>query len=238
MKDGWRKPTDDGGWWKMKDTVSVGSFSADFCPLSTNYVPTLGVSAACSLHNKQVYSLYSQAQIIICLKLCTKHTLCVHHCTHKVCLCQRQRDRPESERELWRFRLQIQTEWTDRQKDKVKIGQNDILVQIKKWIRSFCQLMSLANKMISKKFECKQCDFKTSQRGSLWQHNKSAHEGVKFLCQQCDYKASQKSNLLTHIKSKHEGVKFPCDQCNYKATQKAHLSKHIKSKHEGMIKKA
>ena len=37
----------------MKDTVSVGSFSADFCPLSTNYVPTLSASAACSPHNKQ-----------------------------------------------------------------------------------------------------------------------------------------------------------------------------------------
>ena len=36
----------------MKDTVSVGSFSADFCPLSTNYVPTLSASAACSPHNK------------------------------------------------------------------------------------------------------------------------------------------------------------------------------------------
>ena len=48
----------------MKDTVRrVGSFSADFCPLSANYVPTLGVSAACSPHNKQVYSHYSQAPL-------------------------------------------------------------------------------------------------------------------------------------------------------------------------------
>ncbi len=47
----------------MKDTVGVGSFSADFCPLSANYVPTLAVSAACSPHNKQVYSHYSQASL-------------------------------------------------------------------------------------------------------------------------------------------------------------------------------
>lgn len=46
----------------MKDTVSVGSFSADFCPLSTNYVSTLSASAACSPHNKQAaFSLESSS---------------------------------------------------------------------------------------------------------------------------------------------------------------------------------
>ena len=52
--------------------------------------------------------------------------------------------------------------------------------------------------MISK-YNCKQCDFKTSGRGSLWYHNKTVHEVVEFPCHQCDFKATMKYNLNSHI---------------------------------------
>ena len=71
------------------------------------------------------------------------------------------------------------------------------------------------------------CDYEATERGSLFKHKKSKHDGVKFPCHQCDYKATQKGNLLTHIKSINEGLMFPCDQCDFKGRCKAYLSKHL-----------
>ena len=82
------------------------------------------------------------------------------------------------------------------------------------------------------KFSCSQCEFKATEKGSLFRHSKSKHEGVKFPCGQCDYKATQKGSLSRHIK--HEGVKFPCGQCDYKATDKGRLLTHIKLIHKGV----
>ena len=41
--------------------------------------------------------------------------------------------------------------------------------------------------------------------------------GHMYQCNQCDYKASLKGTLSRHKKSIHEGIKFPCAQCDYKA---------------------
>ena len=84
------------------------------------------------------------------------------------------------------------------------------------------------------KFECDQCHKTYLGPGSLHNHKKSAHEGVKYTCDQCDYQFTQKGDLNRHIQYKHEGIKYACDQCDYQATQQNHLTVHIQAKHEGI----
>merc|ERR1719342_1913567 len=80
-------------------------------------------------------------------------------------------------------------------------------------------------------YPCYKCDKQFSYRRSLYQHNKSSHEGIKFSCSKCGYKATTKQTLVIHIQSIHEGLKFPCNMCEYKATQKHHLFRHKKNIH-------
>ena len=87
---------------------------------------------------------------------------------------------------------------------------------------------------INNRFDCAECHKTYSSNANLYNHRKSAHEGVKYACDQCEYQATKQSHLNTHIQSKHEGVKYACDQCDYQATQKGSLTLHIQSKHEGV----
>ena len=59
--------------------------------------------------------------------------------------------------------------------------------------------------MVLTSHQCLQCDYKSSQQGTLQRHIKLVHEGKKFQCPQCEHKATQKGNLWSHIKSVHEG---------------------------------
>ena len=86
------------------------------------------------------------------------------------------------------------------------------------------------------RYSCRICNFQTIYRGSLVQHQKSAHEAIKYPCKECDYQATQKGHLSQHQKSAHKGIKYPCKECNYQATQKGHLNRHQKSAHEATRK--
>ena len=66
--------------------------------------------------------------------------------------------------------------------------------------------------------QCPECGAGFTRKGSMMEHYRSKHEGIKYPCNQCDYQATTQSNLQTHIQSKHEGIKYPCNQCDYKAT--------------------
>ena len=79
--------------------------------------------------------------------------------------------------------------------------------------------------------QCPECGAGFTRKGSMMEHYRSKHEGIKYPCNQCDYQATTQSNLQTHIQSKHEGIKYPCNQCDYQATHKSSLRRHIKSKH-------
>ena len=61
-----------------------------------------------------------------------------------------------------------------------------------------------------KAFKCKNCDYKTTQKGHLKKHIESVHEGIKpankFKCNICDYETVQNSKLKKHINSVHEGI--------------------------------
>ena len=59
-------------------------------------------------------------------------------------------------------------------------------------------------------------------------HVRSVHNDLWFECKDCNFKASQKSNLKTHIQIHHEGmVHYRCDQCSYKASKKQNFDKHM-----------
>ena len=77
------------------------------------------------------------------------------------------------------------------------------------------------------KFQCPQCEYKASEKGSLKKHIKSIHEGQKFPCPHCEYKAAAKRSLPAHIKSIHEGQKFQCPHCELKATFRVNLQRHM-----------
>ena len=62
-----------------------------------------------------------------------------------------------------------------------------------------------------RKNPCDQCDYKATNRGTLFTPVKSKHEGVRYPCDQCEFIGSTKSFLHSHKMSKHEGVKYPCD---------------------------
>ena len=73
-------------------------------------------------------------------------------------------------------------------------------------------------------------------KGSLTQHKKSVHEGVKYPCNLCDYEATEQRSLTRHKQSGHEGVKCPCNLCDYEATKQSHLTAHKKSVHAIKVK--
>ena len=83
------------------------------------------------------------------------------------------------------------------------------------------------------KYQCPQCDYKTSKMWHLKPHIKSMHEGIKYPCQQCDYQSSDLSNLRQHIKVVHEGLRFTCPElnCDYKTTRSNILKYHLQIKH-------
>ena len=83
------------------------------------------------------------------------------------------------------------------------------------------------------KFSCNKCDSQFTRLGSLQQHVKSIHDGIKYPCGQCEYQATEKSALNKHILSQHEGVTYSCSFCHYQASYKDRLKHHIESKHEG-----
>ena len=94
-----------------------------------------------------------------------------------------------------------------------------------------CEIDSLRNE--EGKFSCNKCESQFTRLGSLQQHVKSIHDGIKYPCGQCEYQATEKSALNKHILSQHEGVTYSCSFCHYQASYKDRLKHHIESKHEG-----
>ena len=64
-------------------------------------------------------------------------------------------------------------------------------------------------------FSCNMCTKQYTNRGTLWQHKTSAHEGVRYSCDQCNSSSfTMADKLRRHKAPAHEGVKYPCDQCD------------------------
>lgn len=83
-----------------------------------------------------------------------------------------------------------------------------------------------------KTYDCKECDYKTKQKGNLNVHMMAAHESLEFTCSMCEYKTSDKRRLSYHKQSEHEGVKFSCNICEHKACIRSNLNTHMLNKHK------
>ena len=65
-----------------------------------------------------------------------------------------------------------------------------------------------------KSYSCEKCEtavFKSMQELSL--HRKSQHESTRFECENCDYKTSHLGHFKEHKASVHVGVRYFCDIC-------------------------
>ena len=58
-------------------------------------------------------------------------------------------------------------------------------------------------------FQCPDCEYQATEKGSLKKHQQSIHMGLKLECPECEYQALWKSQLVTHHKSVHMGQKLP-----------------------------
>ena len=68
----------------------------------------------------------------------------------------------------------------------------------------FVQVISF-HKCAKIKFECKECDYETTQRGHFVKHHEYVH----------------RLSLLISVK-----IKFECKECDYDTTQRGHFVKH------------
>ena len=84
-------------------------------------------------------------------------------------------------------------------------------------------------------FNCKNCDFETTEKDDLKTHMETLHKVIKaFKCSICNYETSRNDILKIHVACVHEGIKrswFNCNICNYKSAVKSNLNKHMKSVH-------
>lgn len=69
------------------------------------------------------------------------------------------------------------------------------------------------------KYDCEQCDFRATEKGSLAWHVANVHERTKYDCKQCDFKTSKKSSFVNHVANIHQRIKY-----DYKATAKGNLA--------------
>ena len=96
-------------------------------------------------------------------------------------------------------------------------------------------------RQVKNKFDCDQCDFKTTLLNNLKKH-KMVAMGHKITettdiaknrsivnCEQCDMRFANKTALLTHIKELHNArTEINCTLCDFVAVNKEILDKHMK----------
>ena len=89
-----------------------------------------------------------------------------------------------------------------------------------------------------KAYKCELCDYASKFKGSVKEHVRKAHEGVRYKCDKCDktFKALQGKKI--HIKIVHDGIReHVCDrpECENKAFGAAVLLRmHIEKFHQGI----
>lgn len=78
------------------------------------------------------------------------------------------------------------------------------------------------------KLECDLCDYQTINRTNFTAHKLTKHSFGRggYLCEKCNQTFSSRGSLTNHTRAIHEGVRFPCDQCDFKGTQNITLKKH------------
>ena len=52
---------------------------------------------------------------------------------------------------------------------------------------------------------------------ALKRHNENVHLGMRYKCVKYDFMSTTKGSLNNHFKSKHEGIKSSCERCSHQA---------------------
>ena len=53
----------------------------------------------------------------------------------------------------------------------------------------------------------------------------------RYNCKQCNFRSNHKCNISNHKRRDHSDYKVLCDQCEYTSKNLSHLKRHIKAKH-------
>ena len=77
-------------------------------------------------------------------------------------------------------------------------------------------------------YNCKLCEKKFIQPGTLNLHIRRDHKGLKSKCKECD---GSFRNLAYHVKKEHRNITYPCDQCKYISKTSGNLKSHKNRKH-------
>ena len=78
---------------------------------------------------------------------------------------------------------------------------------------------------------CSDCDYKTTYLTNFKAHRISKH-GTGYKCSKCDQVFSSRGSLTNHGRAIHEGLRFHCNECDFTATQNHTLKSHKMKKHE------
>ena len=82
--------------------------------------------------------------------------------------------------------------------------------------------------------QCNDCDYKVRSSKSMFQHQRTKHQGVSFHCGECGSKFQTEGGLKLHTNNKHRGIRFICPNCDYMATKKGNLKIHEQAMHENI----
>ena len=84
-------------------------------------------------------------------------------------------------------------------------------------------------KTVDGEFQCKKCDYNTSNLTDYIRHKRCHTRERPFACDICEYRASRKCAVDVHRRIHFERErKYKCDHCEYKAYWKYNLSEHVK----------
>eukprot|EP00088_Acartia_fossae_P045061 TRINITY_DN4817_c0_g1_i7.p1 TRINITY_DN4817_c0_g1~~TRINITY_DN4817_c0_g1_i7.p1 ORF type:complete len:703 (-),score=122.26 TRINITY_DN4817_c0_g1_i7:114-2222(-) len=82
------------------------------------------------------------------------------------------------------------------------------------------------------KLACEKCDFFTTTKMLLAQHNRKFHQNDEpKVCDKCSMKFRNRTELKEHVESVHGGHTYRCDQCTYSSPALSRLKIHIKAHH-------
>ena len=80
---------------------------------------------------------------------------------------------------------------------------------------------------------CDSCYYQTINRTNFQAHRVTKHQIGRggYICEKCNQSFSSRGSLTNHTRAIHDGVRFLCNQCDFKGTQNHTLKKHKLSFH-------
>ena len=92
---------------------------------------------------------------------------------------------------------------------------------------------SIDNELVSKMFNCDECDWSSNSVTHFKDHKKVRHRGELFQCDECDRTFMCRSNLRVHKKIEHSDGKYEvkCDECEKSFKHKSLLRRHKSAVH-------